>query len=107
MIPKTKNKNKPKPKMEEEVEISIEKLKIVNNQILVAPVKVKQTSGLVKPEQYEDKPEFGRVLRVGDKIEGVKEGDIILFGKWSTLKLTINGKDYLIMRGDDLVGIHS
>jgi len=35
----------------------------------------------------------------------VKEGDVILFGKWSGTEIKLNGQDYLIMKESDIMGI--
>jgi chaperonin GroES len=35
----------------------------------------------------------------------VKEGDVILFGKWSGTEIKLDGQDYLIMKESDIMGI--
>ena len=42
----------------------------------------------------------------GDRIKlDVKEGDRILFGKWSGTEVTVDGKELLIMKESDILGI--
>jgi len=35
----------------------------------------------------------------------VKEGDVVLFGKWSGTEITLDGKEMLIMKESDIMGI--
>lgn len=80
--------------------------------MLVEQVEVKQSGGpLVSAVQYEDKPEFGRVIMTGKGIMldngtvvpfDFKEGDIVFFEKYSAKKVRVGGKDYLLIRADDI-----
>lgn len=75
---------------------------------------IEKTGGIVKPNQYEDKAEFGEIVLIG---EGrifdngtvvplrVKKGDIVLFQKYSAQKIRNNGEDYLIIREEDIYEI--
>lgn len=74
----------------------------------------KTASGLYIPETAKEKPQQGRVVAVGKgKIAedgsvrpvDLKEGDIILFGKYAGTEIKIEGNDYLIMREDDVLGV--
>jgi len=74
----------------------------------------KTASGLYIPDAAKEKPQQGRVLAVGKgKIKesgevqpvDLKVGDTILFGKYSGTEIKIDGKDYLIMREDDVLGV--
>jgi len=81
--------------------------------VLLKAVEIESVEGLVKPDQYEDKPEFGVVIAVG---EGrlmdsgtivpmkVKVGDTVLFGMYSTEKIRNEGIDYYIIREVDIKG---
>ncbi|NHZ84888.1 MAG: co-chaperone GroES [Planctomycetia bacterium] len=73
-----------------------------------------KTIGLVKPEQYEDKSEFGKVVSVGSgrllengKVvsTGIKKNDIVFFGKFSSEKFRYSGEDYLIIRAEDVIAV--
>lgn len=86
---------------------------MVGDNILVEALDIPQKDGaLVDPAQYEDKAEWGKVLSVGtgrtlenglkDKPQ-VSPGDIITFGKYSSYKTRISGKEYLIIRSDDVM----
>jgi len=70
-------------------------------------------SGIHLPGK-EDAPQEGEVLSVGDGIwleSGVlrpqicKEGDRVLFGKYSGVDINLDGEDLLILREDDILGI--
>ena len=74
----------------------------------------KTAGGIFIPETAKEKPIQGKVISVGKgKIleDGsvrnldVKKGDTILFGKYSGTDIKISGKEYLIMREDDVLGI--
>ena len=71
----------------------------------------KTKSNLSNPDQYDDKPEFGEVVSVGEGIlmdDGtvvptkLKIGDIIFFGKYSTEQTRFLGQDYYILREQDI-----
>ena len=70
--------------------------------------------GIIVPDSAKEKPMRGKVLAVGlgkVKEDGtrqqpdVKDGDTILFGKYSGQEIKIDGEDYLIMREDDILGV--
>ena len=73
----------------------------------------KTSSGLYIPDSAKEKPQRGTVISVGPgrvengtKIEmSVKEGDTVLYGKYSGTEIALDGEDYLIMRESDILGI--
>ena len=73
----------------------------------------KTSSGLYIPDTAKEKPQRGTVVSVGPgrvengaKIEmSVKEGDTVLYGKYSGTEITLDGDEYLIMRESDILGI--
>ncbi|MFZ2907288.1 MAG: co-chaperone GroES [Cyclobacteriaceae bacterium] len=73
-----------------------------------APAEEKTSSGIIIPDTAKEKPQKGKVIAVGDGLEDkpvtVKVGDNILYGKYSGTEITIDGKDYLIMRNSDIFG---
>ena len=73
-----------------------------------------RVGGIIIPDTAKEKPQQGKVMAVGKgkvKEDGgiqpmdVKEGDTILFGKYSGSEIKLDGEDYLIMREDDVLGI--
>jgi chaperonin GroES len=73
-----------------------------------AAAEVKTASGLYIPDTAKEKPQKGKVIAVGDGLKDkpvtVKVGDHVLYGKYSGTELTIDGKEYLIMRNSDIFG---
>ncbi len=76
----------------------------------------KTAGGLYIPETAKEKPQEGEVIAVGEgkyKEDGsrqtldVKEGDRVLFGKYSGSEIKIDGEELLIMREDEILGIIS
>ena len=70
--------------------------------------------GLIIPDSAKEKPKEGKVLAVGKGMVAedgkktpldVKAGDRVLFGKYSGSEVTLDGRDYLIMKEDDVLGI--
>lgn len=82
--------------------------------IVVKALKVAGINGLIRPEQYDDKPEFGVVIKCGHGrlLEDgsvvplqVKPGDHIFFGRYSSTQTRSAGEDYLIIREDDIMAV--
>ena len=75
----------------------------------VAPAEEKTASGLIIPDTAKEKPQKGKVVAVGngkkDEPLTVKVGDQILYGKYAGTEVTVNGKEYLIMREADIFAI--
>jgi chaperonin GroES len=70
--------------------------------------------GIIIPDSAKEKPQQGKVIAVGQgkfKDDGkrqpldVKDGDTILFGKYSGQEIKIDGEDYLIMREEEVLAI--
>jgi chaperonin GroES len=74
----------------------------------------KTKGGIIIPDTAKEKPQEGKILAVGPggrdengKLTplDVKKGDRVLFGKWSGTEVKIDGKDLLIMKESDIMGI--
>lgn len=70
--------------------------------------------GLFIPDSAKEKPQEGEVIAVGEgkyKEDGtrqaldVKEGDRVLFGKYSGSEIKLDNEEFLIMREDEILGI--
>ncbi|HKG21946.1 MAG TPA: co-chaperone GroES [Blastocatellia bacterium] len=70
--------------------------------------------GIIIPDSAKEKPQEGEVIAVGEgkyKEDGsrqaldVKVGDRVLFGKYSSSEIKIDGQELLIMREDEILGI--
>jgi chaperonin GroES len=81
------------------------------DRVLVEPAAAeeKTASGIIIPDTAKEKPQKGKVIAVGDGLKDkpvtVKVGEHILYGKYAGTEITIDGKDYLIMRNSDIFGI--
>ena len=74
----------------------------------------KTSGGIIIPDTAKEKPSEGEIVAVGPgeftedgklKPMNVKEGDKILFGKWSGTEVKLDGQDLLIMKESDIMGI--
>ena len=74
----------------------------------------KTKGGIIIPDTAKEKPQEGEVVSVGNGAKSedgkvtpldVKAGDRILFGKWSGTEVKIDGKDLLIMKESDVLGV--
>jgi chaperonin GroES len=88
----------------------------LHDRILVRRVEEAGTTrgGIIIPDSAKDKPQEGEVVSAGKgKIseEGkvrpldVKEGDRILFGKYSGTEIKLDGEDFIIMREEEVLGV--
>src|SRR6201989_3367102 len=74
----------------------------------------KTAGGIIIPDTAKEKPMEGEVIAVGAGARNeqgqivaldVKEGDRILFGKWSGTEVKLDGEELLIMKESDIMGI--
>ena len=91
-------------------------LRPLHDRVLVRRVEAdeKTAGGIIIPDTAQEKPQEGEVIAVGTGTrseEGkvtpldVKAGDKILFGKWSGTEVKLDGKDLIIMKESDILGI--
>ena len=73
-----------------------------------------KVGGIIIPDTAKEKPMQGKVIAVGKgRVEkdgkitplDVKEGDTILFGKYSGQEIKMDGDEYLIMREEEILGV--
>ena len=87
------------------------KVKPLADRVLVEPASAEETtvSGIIIPDTAKEKPQRGTVIAVGEgKIDEpltVKVGDAILYGKYAGTEITVEDKEYLIMRESDIFAI--
>ena len=92
------------------------KIRPLQDRILVQRLaeEEKTKGGIIIPDTAKEKPAEGKVVAVGNGKLGddgkripleIKKGDSILFGKYSGTEVTVDGKEYLIMREDDILGV--
>jgi chaperonin GroES len=88
----------------------------LHDRVLVRPLKVDERTagGIIIPDTAKEKPVHGEVVAVGPGVRGedgqlhaldVKEGDRVLYGKWSGTEIKIDGDELLILKESDIFGI--
>ena len=87
------------------------KIKPLADRVLVEPAAAeeKTAGGIIIPDTAKEKPQKGKVIAIGtgkkDEPLTVKVGDTVLYGKYSGTELSVEGKDYLMMRESDIFAI--
>ena len=92
------------------------KIKPLHDRVVVRRIEEEERTrgGVIIPDTAKEKPMQGKVVAVGPggrdesgkQIQpDVKEGDTILFGKWSGTEVKIDGEELLIMKESDIMGI--
>ena len=92
------------------------KIKPLHDRVIVQRIEEESTStgGIIIPDSAKEKPAQGKVIAVGaGKVlddgktapMNVKEGNRVLFSKYSGNEVKLEGEEYLIMREDDILGI--
>ncbi len=86
-------------------------IKPLSDRVLIEPIAAETitASGIHIPDTIKEKPQKGTVVAVGngkkDEPLTVKVGDTVLYGKYAGTDLKFDGKDYLIMREEDILAI--
>ncbi|MDA0341589.1 MAG: co-chaperone GroES [Proteobacteria bacterium] len=74
----------------------------------------KSAGGIIIPDTAKEKPMQGKIVSVGPGSRdsdgamvamSLKKGDMVLYGKWSGTEVKIDGKELLIMRESDVMGV--
>jgi chaperonin GroES len=95
---------------------SMMKIRPLSDRIVVKRIEEKETlrSGIIIPDSAQEKPQEAEVIAVGHgkRLDDgkvvpvdVKVGDRILFGKYSSSDIKLDGEEYLIMREDEILGV--
>ncbi|AYF43317.1 MULTISPECIES: co-chaperone GroES [Halobacteriovorax] len=91
-------------------------VKPLQDRVLIKRVEdeTKTAGGIIIPDNHSEKPAQGEVIAVGPGYRldngsvaelAVKEGDKVLFGKYSGSEVKLEGQEYLIMKESDILGI--
>jgi len=92
------------------------KLKPLSDRVVVEPdaAEEKSSGGIILPDTAQEKPQQGTVVAAGPgKVSDtgsliemtVKEGDKVLYGKYSGTEIALEGTDYVIMRESDILAV--
>ncbi len=86
-------------------------IKPLADRVVIEPAAAeeKTASGIIIPDTAKEKPQKGTVVAIGpgtpDNPITVKAGDLVLYGKYAGTEITLDGKDYLILRESDIIAI--
>ena len=91
-------------------------LKPLGDRIVVKPLEAKEKtkSGIIVPDSAKEKPQEGKVVAVGTgrllddgavKPLEIKNGDRVLYGKYSGTEVSVEETDYLILREEDVLAV--
>jgi len=86
-------------------------IKPIGDRVVVEPAQAEQKTagGIIIPDTAKEKPQKGIIVAVGkgkkDEPMTVKQGDTVLYGKYAGTEITIDGKEYLIMKESDIYAI--
>lgn len=93
------------------------KLKPLGSRIIVERTEAesKTAGGIIIPDSAKEKPAEGIVVAAGNgaMVDGkliqmdLKVGDKILFAKWGGTEVKLEGKDYIIMKEDDVLAVYN
>ena len=92
------------------------KFRPLHDRVLIRRVEgeEKTAGGIIIPDTAKEKPMEGEVVAAGPGARGddgklqpmdVKEGDRVLFGKWSGTEVKLDGEELLIMKESDIMGV--
>ena len=92
------------------------KFRPLHDRVVVRRIEAEQKSagGIIIPDTAQEKPQQGEVVAVGPGARDdsgklvpldVQVGDTVLFGKWSGTEVKIDGRELLIMKESDLMGV--
>ena len=83
----------------------------LSDRVLVEPkeAETKTAAGLYIPDTAKEKPQQGTILAAGpgkkDEPMELKVGDVVLYGKYAGTEITVEGKNYLIMKQSDILAV--
>nr|WP_315058725.1 co-chaperone GroES [uncultured Campylobacter sp.] len=62
-------------------------------------------SGIIIPDNAKEKPLSGKVLAVSSEVEGLSVGDSVVFAKYGGTEVVLDGKTYLVLKIEDVLGV--
>ena len=92
------------------------KIRPLQDRVIVRRIESEQktSGGIIIPDTAQEKPQEGEVVAVGSgareesgkiiKLD-VKKGDRVLYAKWSGTEVMIEGKELMIMKENDILGV--
>ena len=92
------------------------KLRPLGDRVVVEPLEAEDKSkgGIILPDSAKEKPQKGKIVAVGaertdDKGKlvpmQVKDGETVLYGKYAGTEITVDGKEYMILKEEDILAV--
>jgi co-chaperonin GroES (HSP10) len=82
--------------------LSLNEHRALGDAVVVVPATIDQAGVTKRSVQFEDRPDIGVVVSVGNDVEEISVGDIVFFGQYSHFQVTHDDITYLIMRQEDI-----
>lgn len=81
--------------------------KPLGDRLLVERVEETNTtaSGIIIPDNAKEKPSRAKVLAIGNDVEDINIDDIVVFGKYAGVELSLDSKEYLVLEVSDILGV--
>ena len=85
-------------------------IKPLADRVLVLPAPAEEkVGGIIIPDTAKEKPQRGKIVATGNGTKDeemiLKEGDIVLYGKYSGTEIELDGEKYLMMRQSDVLAV--
>lgn len=78
---------------------------VLKDRLLIEKIKLEKQNSIIDIVEDENGPITGKVLQIGKLVEDIKVEDIVLFKETDSLPISIEGKNYLILREYDIIAI--
>jgi chaperonin GroES len=88
------------------IKMSKVNIRPLNMRVVIKPTEAEETtaSGLYIPDSAKEKPQQGKVVAVS-KITSLKEGETVIYGKFTGTEVEIDGENYLILKESDVFAV--
>lgn len=82
-------------------------IKPLADRVLILPqsVEEKTACGIILPDSAKEKQFQGRIVNIGDKVENLSVGDVVLYNKNKGTEVELNDVKHLIIRQEDILAI--
>jgi len=92
------------------------KLRPLGDRVVVEPLEAEDKSkgGIILPDSAKEKPQKGKIVAIGvgrTDEKGklipmqVKDGETVLYGKYAGTEITVDGKEYMILKEEDILAV--
>lgn len=83
------------------------KIQPLADRVVAEPMEAsdKTESGFYLPQDAKEKPQMAKVVAVGKDVSEVKKDDTIVYPKYGTTEVNIDGAEYMILKEEDILGV--